>query len=120
MQVTSDSRSTSFKCFQTVIKSTGVSTLYRAYFTQLALNVPFQCVHFVTYEFLQRKLNPDKQYKPWTHIVSGGIAGGTAAAITTPLDVCKTVLNTQVSSFLDILGRDIASGITFENSECVN
>nr|CDS30443.1 mitoferrin 1 [Hymenolepis microstoma] len=95
MQVTSDSRSTSFKCFQTVIKSTGVSTLYRAYFTQLALNVPFQCVHFVTYEFLQRKLNPDKQYKPWTHIVSGGIAGGTAAAITTPLDVCKTVLNTQ-------------------------
>ncbi|KAM3171732.1 hypothetical protein ACTXT7_016023 [Hymenolepis weldensis] len=95
MQVINDSRSTSFKCFRIVVKSTGFSTLYRAYFTQLALNVPFQCVHFVTYEFLQHKLNPDKQYNPWTHIVSGGIAGGTAAAITTPMDVCKTVLNTQ-------------------------
>ncbi|VUZ57769.1 unnamed protein product [Hymenolepis diminuta] len=95
MQVISDPRSTSFKCFRTVVKSTGLSTLYRAYFTQLALNVPFQCVHFVTYEFLQHKLNPDRQYNPWTHIVSGGIAGGTAAAITTPMDVCKTVLNTQ-------------------------
>lgn len=26
---------------------------------------------------------------------SGGVAGGVAAAVTTPLDVCKTFLNTQ-------------------------
>lgn len=97
MQVVSDPRSTSLQCLRTVLGTTGVATLYRAYFTQLALNVPFQCVHFVTYEFFQLKLNPDREYKPWTHIISGGIAGGAAAAITTPMDVCKTVLNTQVS-----------------------
>lgn len=30
-------------------------------------------------------------------MVSGALAGGVAAAITTPLDVCKTLLNTQQS-----------------------
>lgn len=30
-------------------------------------------------------------------MISGALAGGVAAAITTPLDVCKTLLNTQQS-----------------------
>ena len=29
------------------------------------------------------------------HVVAGGAAGACAAAVTTPLDVCKTLLNTQ-------------------------
>jgi solute carrier family 25 (mitochondrial iron transporter), member 28/37 len=29
------------------------------------------------------------------HVIAGGAAGATAAAFTTPLDVCKTLLNTQ-------------------------
>lgn len=32
------------------------------------------------------------------HVVAGGAAGAAAAAFTTPLDVCKTLLNTQEES----------------------
>lgn len=34
-------------------------------------------------------------YNPTAHMLSGALAGGVASAITTPLDVCKTLLNTQ-------------------------
>uniref|UniRef100_A0A5K3FYA0 Mitoferrin-1 n=1 Tax=Mesocestoides corti TaxID=53468 RepID=A0A5K3FYA0_MESCO len=85
----------SWDCLRRVLETEGPGSLYRAYFAQLSTNVPFQCIHFVSYECLQSKLNPSKEYLPWTHIVSGGLAGSTAAAITTPMDVCKTVLNTQ-------------------------
>ncbi len=90
----------SWDCLRRVCQTEGPGALYRAYFTQLSTNVPFQCVHFMTYEFLQQKLNPGREYLPWTHIVAGGLAGSTAAALTTPMDVCKTVLNTQVRSLL--------------------
>ena len=33
-----------------------------------------------------------------THVTAGGIAGAVAAAITTPLDVCKTLLQTRGGS----------------------
>lgn len=82
-------------CFRTVMKEEGIRAFYRSYTTQLTMNIPFQCVHFITYETFRKKLNPTGTYNPWTHVVAGGIAGATAAAITTPLDVAKTLLNTQ-------------------------
>lgn len=59
------------------------------------MNVPFQSIHFMVYEFSQSITNPERHYNPKAHMVSGACAGGIAAAITTPLDVCKTFLNTQ-------------------------
>lgn len=44
------------------------------------------------------RLNPTGHYSPWTHVTAGGIAGAVAAAVTTPLDVCKTLLQTRGSS----------------------
>lgn len=41
------------------------------------------------------QLNKERAYSPKAHVIAGGAAGAIAAAFTTPLDVCKTLLNTQ-------------------------
>lgn len=48
-------------------------------------------------QVMQTVTNPSRSYNPVAHMLSGAISGGVAAAITTPLDVCKTFLNTQQS-----------------------
>lgn len=83
------------ECARCVLKSEGMGAFYRSYKVQLLMNIPFHVTHFMVYEATQGHLNPKKRYDPLSHLVSGGVAGGIAAAITTPLDVCKTVLNTQ-------------------------
>jgi solute carrier family 25 iron transporter 28/37 len=59
------------------------------------MNIPFQVAHFVIYEKMQELTNHERTYNPTTHMLSGAVAGGVAAAVTTPLDVCRTLLNTQ-------------------------
>ncbi|NXF11317.1 MFRN1 protein, partial [Smithornis capensis] len=90
-------------CVRTVLRTEGVGAFYRSYTTQLTMNVPFQAIHFITYELLQEHLNPGRQYRPQSHIVAGAVAGAVAAAATTPLDVCKTLLNTQENVALSSL-----------------
>jgi solute carrier family 25 (mitochondrial iron transporter), member 28/37 len=82
-------------CIVKTHRKEGIKAFYRSYFTQLSMNIPFQCTHLVTYDFLQSRLNPEREYHPLSHCISGAIAGAIAAAVTTPLDVCKTLLNTQ-------------------------
>ncbi|KAI1887036.1 hypothetical protein AGOR_G00201900 [Albula goreensis] len=88
-------------CMAAVWRQEGAGAFYRSYTTQLTMNVPFQALHFMTYEYLQEVLNPQRQYNPASHMVSGALAGALAAAATTPLDVCKTLLNTQESVALN-------------------
>lgn len=87
-------------CVVKVTQREGVAAFYRSYSTQLTMNVPFQAVHFITYEFMQERLNPQRRYRPASHIASGAAAGAVSAAVTTPLDVCKTLLNTQEDGVL--------------------
>ncbi|KAG9354748.1 hypothetical protein JZ751_001461 [Albula glossodonta] len=82
-------------CIRTVQAKEGIAAFYRSYSTQLTMNIPFQAVHFITYELMQEQLNPHRQYHPASHILSGAAAGAVSAAVTTPMDVCKTLLNTQ-------------------------
>lgn len=83
-------------CIRTVYSNEGVRAFYRSYTTQLSMNIPFQVVHFVSYESLQDIFNNSRQYNPLSHMLSGAGAGAMAAAITNPLDVAKTFLNTHV------------------------
>ncbi|KFV07131.1 Mitoferrin-1, partial [Tauraco erythrolophus] len=71
------------ECVRTVQKMEGFGAFYRSYTTQLTMNVPFQAIHFITYEFMQEQINPHRDYNPHP------------PPATTPLDVCKTLLNTQ-------------------------
>ncbi|XP_038126839.1 mitoferrin-2-like [Cyprinodon tularosa] len=102
-------------CIGSLLRQEGAAAFYRSYTTQLTMNVPFQALHFMTYEYLQELLNPHRQYNPSSHVVSGALAGALAAAATTPLDVCKTLLNTQEAQAVHVIqagtgGAAAASG----------
>jgi len=89
-----------FNCARTVYKQEGLRAFYRSYPTALSMNIPFQATHFMVYEFAQKLTNPNRQYNPAAHAVSGAAAGAVAAFVTMPLDVCKTLLNTQEANVL--------------------
>jgi len=95
MQVYNSPYKSCMDCVQSVYHSDGLRAFYRSYGTQLTMNVPFVSLHFIVYESAQDLINPARQYHPLSHVVSGAAAGAVAAAATTPLDVCKTLLNTQ-------------------------
>ena len=95
MQVYGSGYRTCLQCVSSVLRKEGMWAFYRSYSTQLVMNVPFQSIQFVTYEIMQDLLNNDRAYSPLTHVCSGAVAGAVAASVTMPLDVCKTLLNTQ-------------------------
>jgi solute carrier family 25 iron transporter 28/37 len=84
-----------FQCATTIFQKEGLKAFYVSYPTTLSMTIPFQSIHFATYEYLRKVLNPSNSYDPKTHIIAGGLAGATAAAFTTPLDVVKTLLQTR-------------------------
>lgn len=98
MQVYGSSYTGVGSCFREVFKAEGLGAFYVSYPTTLTITVPFTALQFTTYEYLKDMLNPTGIYSPLTHVTAGGISGGVAAAITTPLDVCKTLLQTRGSS----------------------
>lgn len=97
-------------CVHNVWRIEGIRAFYRSYSTQLMMNVPFQSIHFVTYEFIQDLTNHERKYNPKAHVISGAIAGAFSAAVTTPLDVCKTLLNTQEKQTLFLTKQSHING----------
>ena len=87
-------------CARHVLRSEGVRGFYRSYTTTLAMNLPFATINFGVYDALKAGISAqvgDKAYvsSAMVHLVAGGLAGGAAAAATTPLDVIKTRLQTD-------------------------
>ena len=87
-------------CARTVYRNEGIKAFYRSYPTVLSMNLPFQCIVFMTYEKMKKLTNPSGDYNPLSHCFSGAMAGALAAVVTMPLDVCKTLLNTQEANVL--------------------
>ncbi|KAF3984997.1 hypothetical protein FT663_04004 [Candidozyma haemuli var. vulneris] len=92
------SQSNSAKLMKTagqIYRKEGLSAFFISYPTTLFTNIPFAALNFGFYEYSSQVLNPDNKYNPYYHCISGGIAGGIAAALTNPLDCIKTALQTR-------------------------
>ncbi|KAI0320865.1 mitochondrial carrier domain-containing protein [Amylostereum chailletii] len=98
MQVHQSQFRSMFTCAHTVFRNEGLNAFYVSYPTTLIMSVPFTATQFTVYEQVKTLLNPSGVYSPGTHIVAGGAAGAVAAALTTPLDVAKTLLQTRGTS----------------------
>lgn len=85
-------------CAKSVLRHEGVGAFYVSYPTTLCMTVPFTALQFVAYESLSKTMNPTGRWDPYTHCTAGGLAGGLAAGVTTPLDVIKTLLQTRGSA----------------------
>jgi solute carrier family 25 iron transporter 28/37 len=84
------------RCFTNIVRREGAAALFRSMPTTLAMNVPFGSVLVATNESLKHALNLDESSLSLPlYFVSAGISGGIAAAVTQPLDVVKTRLQTQ-------------------------
>ncbi|TGJ80237.1 hypothetical protein E0Z10_g8515 [Xylaria hypoxylon] len=82
-------------CARYVYRTEGLSAFYISYPTTLSMTVPFTALQFLAYESISTAMNPNKTYDPFTHCTAGAVAGGFAAALTTPMDVIKTMLQTR-------------------------
>lgn len=87
-----------FECARTVFRTEGVGAFYISYPTTLTMTVPFTAAQFTVYEQVKATINPTGAYSPSSHVIAGGTAGAVAAALTTPLDVVKTLLQTRGTS----------------------
>ncbi|CAG8434350.1 1361_t:CDS:2 [Diversispora eburnea] len=80
---------------KTIYKQEGFFGFYRGFLSTILREIPFTCLQFPLYEYLKvmvARYAKRKKAEPWEAAICGSIAGGTAAAITTPLDVIKTRL----------------------------
>ncbi|KAF9581594.1 hypothetical protein BGW38_001336 [Lunasporangiospora selenospora] len=84
-----------------IIKYDGVQALFQGYRATLLRDVPFSALQFAFYEKLKAKAKrwearPDGSMSLQIETACGAAAGGMAGFLTTPLDVMKTLLQTQV------------------------
>ncbi|KAI1317261.1 hypothetical protein EDD11_008748 [Mortierella claussenii] len=86
---------------QMIVKYDGVGALYQGYRATLLRDVPFSALQFAFYEKFKSEARKweareDGQMSLHVETACGAVAGGLAGFLTTPLDVMKTLLQTQV------------------------
>ncbi|CAA0812177.1 Mitochondrial substrate carrier family protein [Striga hermonthica] len=92
-----------WNAFIQVVQKGGVLSLYNGWGAVLCRNVPHSVIKFYTYESLKQVVLPgmpgiesNAQANVSTTLVCGGLAGSMASLFTTPFDVVKTRLQTQI------------------------
>lgn len=82
----------SYAVLRRTVSSEGFFGLYRGFFSTVMREIPFSLVQFPIWEYLKRSWSEHQgsPVQPWQSSVCGALAGGIAAATTTPLDVAKT------------------------------
>ncbi|RUS13260.1 mitochondrial carrier domain-containing protein [Endogone sp. FLAS-F59071] len=83
-----------------IVQYDGFGSLYHGYKATLLRDVPFSALQFAFYEKFKQLATlywavPGDPLTLGAEIVCGSFAGGIAGAMTTPLDVVKTLLQTQ-------------------------
>ncbi|KAG9315969.1 mitochondrial carrier domain-containing protein [Chiua virens] len=87
------SAATSLTATKIILKQEGLKGFYRGFGITITREIPFTSLQFPLYEFLKYRLSLALGMRPLhasEAAVCGSIAGGVAAALTTPLDVLKT------------------------------
>ncbi|XP_074317724.1 uncharacterized protein LOC141653775 isoform X2 [Silene latifolia] len=83
-----------------IIEKGGLLSLYSGWGAVLCRNIPHSIIKFYTYESLKQMFIsselPDNQLKTSQTLLCGGLAGSAAALFSTPFDVVKTRLQTQM------------------------
>ncbi|KAG5051188.1 hypothetical protein AAZX31_02G079500 [Glycine max] len=89
----------SWQVFAEIIQNDGVMGLYAGYSATLLRNLPAGVLSYSSFEYLKAAvLQKTKQsyMEPVQSVLCGALAGAISASLTTPLDVVKTRLMTQV------------------------
>ncbi|KAI6660027.1 S-adenosylmethionine mitochondrial carrier protein [Oopsacas minuta] len=86
-----NSLTSSWRVLKTVIREGGYKCLYRGYTATVTREVPFSLVQYPLWEYLKRLVRGEgDKLAVWQSATVGAVAGGIAAAVTTPIDVAKT------------------------------
>lgn len=92
-----------------IIGKGGFHSLYAGWGAVLCRNIPQSVIKFYTYESLKPLVlssqNSSAQPNTLQTLVCGGLAGSTAALFTTPFDVVKTRLQTQIPGSMSPYGN---------------
>jgi solute carrier family 25 S-adenosylmethionine transporter 26 len=91
-----------------IIRAEGIGGIYSGFGVTVMREIPFSMIQFPIYEKLKDVWSDmqGSRVAPWQSAACGSVAGGVAAAATTPLDVIKTRL---------MLGAD-AQGVPYNGA----
>ncbi|KAK1383856.1 protein MITOFERRINLIKE 1, chloroplastic [Heracleum sosnowskyi] len=98
----------SLQVLMRIVEKDGVLGLYAGYSATLLRNLPAGVLSYSSFEYLKAAVlssTKQKDMNPFQSVICGALAGAIAATLTTPLDVVKTRLMTQVRT-------DAAAGVS--------